>query len=408
MKQNPKLRYLEPLPHHEDGRPVVLLRDPAQVSREMLVVSPELFALMTLLDGERSVSRVLADAEKILGSRISSVDFETILNRLDEACFLDNERFRGRQRELLEVFRSESVRRAYHAGASYPSEAAELADRLASFYSHDQGAGLPGPSERKTLQAMIAPHIDLRLGGPCYTHAYRALAESSLPDLFVILGTGHQGLPELFSLSLKDFETPLGSAQVDRDFAKLLQERIDGPYFLEDLSHRNEHTIEFQVVFLQHLLGSRPLKILPVLVSFSYLTFELPQEAQRHRRLFARFVEAMRDAAERSGKRICFVASVDLAHIGPRYGDRFKPDEENVRSAMRKDAEMLDFVLKGDPEGFFAYVREEEDQRRICGFSPLYTLLNLIDGGEGELLDHSQAVMDESSSFVTFASGVIR
>ena len=169
----------------------------------------------------------------------------------------------------------------------------------------------------------MAPHIDLRLGGSTYTHAYRELAESEPPDLFVILGTGHMGLPELFSVSSKDFETPLGTAVLDRDFLGLLREQCQEPLFGEDLTHRSEHTIEFQIVFLQHLFPRQAIRILPLLCSFSYLELCTSPYSERTRPLFWMFIEGVRKAEEQSGKRVCWIASVDLAHIGPRYGDAF-------------------------------------------------------------------------------------
>ncbi len=403
-----RVRALEPIPFREEGQDLVLLRDPVQVSAEMLVVSPVLLAMISLLDGQRTVDQARDEFKRFSGQAFPPEELEKILKRLDEAFFLDNSRFRQKHQQVVEEFRQESVRQAFHAGQSYPDQSAELADLISSFYLDSAGAGLPGRGDSKPLRALIAPHIDLRLGGPCYSHAYRALAQSAPPDLFVILGTGHHGLPEMFSVALKDFETPLGTARVDREFAQLLRGHIGGPEFGEDLTHRNEHTIEFQVLFLQHLLRGRPFRILPVLVSFSYLDFELKEVAARQQRLFWTFVQALQKAESESGRSICYIASVDLTHMGPRYGDRFQPSQEHIQKARARDAEMLNEVLAGSPGGFFDYVRDEEDRRRICGFSPLYTMLTLLQGRKGELLNHSQAVMDDSGSFVTFASAVVR
>ncbi|HSR69890.1 MAG TPA: AmmeMemoRadiSam system protein B [Acidobacteriota bacterium] len=404
---NPKLRYLEAIPIREDGQQLVVLRDPLQISEQMLAVTPALYGLMMLFDGRRTPQQVRAEVERVTQQPFSSEDLQSILDQFDEALFLENERFAQRHRQLLEDFRSSSLRESSHAGQSYPAQAEDLSRLIADFYAAPQGAGAPGKAAAPPPLALIAPHIDPRLGGPCYTHAYRALAECERPDLFVILGTGHHGLPELFSVSRKDFQTPLGTAATDREFADRLLENAGDGLFQEDLTHRSEHTIEFQVVFLQHLLGSRPFKILPVLVSFSYLNFQHPSVADQHRRLFDRFLEALRRTADQSGRRICYIASVDLAHIGPRYGDDYRPREEHIEEVRRKDLEMLDPLLEGDAAEFFRYVAEEEDRRRICGFSPLYTLYTLLQGRSTRILDHSHAQMDETGSFVTFTSAVI-
>jgi hypothetical protein len=65
---------------------------------------------------------------------------------------------------------------------------------------------------------------------------------------------------------------------------------------------------------------------------------------------------------------------------------------------------MLEYVTACDPEGFSGYIRSEQDSRRICGFPALMTMLHLIRGSQGRLLRHGHAQMDETNSFVTFAS----
>ena len=406
LPDRPKLRYLESLPFEDQGKQLILLRDPTKISEQALAVTPELYSLLLLFDGEHSLLEIQAEMTRRQGQIVLQEEVARLLAELDSSLFLENENFQSHRSDLVASYRNETVRQAHHAGLSYPGEALQLSETLSSFYTDTKASGLPGSRKKQNLRALVAPHIDLRLGGATYTHAYRELAESEPPDLFVILGTGHMGLPELFSVSSKDFQTPLGTAVLDRDFLRLLREQCKEPLFEEDLTHRNEHTIEFQIVFLQHLFPTQPIRILPVLCSFSYLELCTSPYSERARPLFWKFVEGVRKAEERSGKRVCWIASVDLAHIGPRYGDALRPTEEDIEQASAKDLEMLDQVAAGDAENFFRLVQDERDQRRICGFSPLYTLLNLIDGQPGRLLAHDHSIMDPSGSFVTYASMV--
>ena len=349
---------------------------------------------------------IQAEMTRRQGQIVLQDEVARLLAQLDSAYFLDNENFRRYRSDLVEPYRSATVRQASHAGLSYPADPLQLSETLSGFYTDTKAAGLPGARKKQPLRALVAPHIDLRLGGPTYTHAYRELAESEPPDLFVILGTGHMGLPEPFSVSSKDFQTPLGTAVTDRDFLRILREQCQEPLFEEDLTHRSEHTIEFQIVFLQHLFPQQPIRILPVLCSFSYRELGSSPYAERTRPLFWKFIEGVRKAEAQSGKRVCWIASVDLAHIGPRYGDSFRPTEEHIKNVSVKDREMLDQVAAADAENFFRLVQEERDERRICGFSPLYTLLNLMDDQRGRLLAHDHSIMDPTGSFVTYASMV--
>ena len=406
LTDRPKLRHLESLPFEDQGNQLILLRDPTKISEQALAVTPELYSLLLLFDGEHSLLDIQAEMTRHQGQIVLQEEVARLLAQLDSAHFLENENFRRYRSDLVEAYRGATVRQASHAGLSYPGDPLQLSETLNAFYTDAKAAGLPDARKKQHLRALVAPHIDLRLGGPTYTHAYRELAESEPPDLFVILGTGHMGLPELFSVSSKDFQTPLGTAELDRDFLRLLREQCQEPLFEEDLTHRSEHTIEFQIVFLQHLFPQQPIRILPVLCSFSYLELCSSPYAERTRLLFWKFIEGVRKAEAQSGKRVCWIASVDLAHIGPRYGDAFRPTEEDIEKASVKDLEMLDQVASADAENFFRLVQDEKDKRRICGFSPLYTLLNLIDGQTGRLLAHDHSIIDPTGSFVTYASMV--
>ncbi|MDA2934391.1 AmmeMemoRadiSam system protein B [Acidobacteria bacterium AH-259-D05] len=401
----PKLRSLEALPYKKDDQTLVALRDPSQISQQMLVVSPEFYSILSLFDGEHSPLDIQAELTRRNGDLVFSEQVQQIIYQLDEALLLDNDNFHRQHQELIDNFRKARVRPAFHSSLSYPAEPSALTEMISSFYLDTEGAGLPQERTRKSLRALVAPHIDLRLGGATYTHAYRALAECEPPDLFVILGTGHMGLPEFFSISSKDFETPLGRVESDHEFIQLFRERVPEPLFAEDLTHRHEHTIEFQILFLQHLFQNQPIRILPVLCSFSYEDVDPARSSTES--LFQTWIEAFRRAEEKSGKRICVIASVDLAHMGPRYGDSVQANPTLIEQVSRKDHKMLEHVCAGQAHDFRDFLREERDQRKICGFSPLYTLLHLMEGQKAQLLSHHHSVMDPMGSFVTYASLIV-
>ena len=405
LTEYPRLRYLETHPHEDQGKNYVILRDPAQISDRMLVVTPEFLNLLPLFDGRHSLLDIQAELSKRFGRIFFNEELREIIDRLDEVHFLESDGFREYFARLKGDFASAKIRPPHHAGAAYPSEAADLFDAVSAFYLHPDGAGAPQPHGGPAVRALIAPHIDLRSGGPTYTPAYRALAEGPAPDLFVIMGTGHMGLPQMFSISPKDFQTPLGISAADTEFLEALKAELAEPLFGEDLSHRHEHTIEFQLVFLHHLFRLAPPRILPILCSFSYADLQ-PGSKSPHRQWFNRFVETFETVHRRSGRRICFVASVDFAHMGPRYGDSFTPDQATIDDVKRKDREMLESILSPDADAFFKYIASERDQRRICGFPALYTMLHLLDGQKGRLLSHNHTVMDQTGSFVTYASAV--
>ena len=71
---------------------------------------------------------------------------------------------------------------------------------------------------------------------------------------------------------------------------------------------------------------------------------------------------------------------------------------------MQFDLEMLKYVEDLKPEEFMAYIQKEKDQRRISGFSPIYSLLRLIQADKGQVFAMTAGITDQYNSTVTYAS----
>jgi hypothetical protein len=57
-----------------------------------------------------------------------------------------------------------------------------------------------------------------------------------------------------------------------------------------------------------------------------------------------------------------------------------------------------------DAPGFFHEIAKDGDRRRICGFSPLYSMMHSLNGSQGKHLKYDQAFTPETSSAVIFTS----
>ena len=86
-----------------------------------------------------------------------------------------------------------------------------------------------------------------------YRAAYSALTPADADRTFVILGTSHYGHPDRLGLTRKPFVTPFGEAVTDTRLVDELESKLGAAAMVEDYCHAIEHSIEFQVVFLQHL-----------------------------------------------------------------------------------------------------------------------------------------------------------
>jgi hypothetical protein len=193
-----------------------------------------------------------------------------------------------------------------------------------------------------------------------------------------------------FAVTLKPYDTPLGAVAVDRDFCEALHARAGQDLLASEPAHRSEHSIEFQAVMLQAVLGPRrPFTILPVLASYLHEAVWLGTEPEADARV-PRFLDGLRETIAASGRRVCVVAGVDLAHVGPRFGDATPNSEASLAAVERADRAMLESVLAVDARGFYDQVAADRDARRICGLSPIHALLRVLPAAPGRLLQYRQ------------------
>jgi MEMO1 family protein len=118
---------------------------------------------------------------------------------------------------------------------------------------------------------------------------------------------------------------------------------------------------------------------------------------------FLQLIESLQKALHISGRKPLFIASVDLAHIGRKFGDDFDaaPALSNLRFEDRK---LIDSIERLDKESFFQKILDDNDKYKICGTSPIYSLLSLNDFNKASFLKYNQWNDIETKSAVSFAS----
>jgi MEMO1 family protein len=384
---------------------VVCLRDPLNLSGKMLFVPLPAFFLISLLDGRHSIQDIQAEFMHRFGELLYRERIQDLVDQLDEHFLLESARFREMDRRIREEFEKSPVRPMALAGESYEADPRRLEEEIRGFFRKPGGPGEPrknGP--RAGLTGVVAPHIDFRRGGTCYAFAHKAVLEAAEADRFLILGTAHGPTKMPFALTRKDFETPWGTVETDRDFLAEFERECPLNFYEDEFAHKTEHSIELQLVFLRALRPpGKPFRVVPVLcgsfheaVARDSSPLDLPGVRE--------FLEAARKVKARQGRGLAVIASADLAHVGTRFGDPEPPTPAALRDLREADTRMLEPVLRLDREGFFSFLRREKDRRKICGSSAIYTLLGLIDSGEGALLKYGQSLEPNAQSAVTFAS----
>lgn len=400
-KQYPILRNLQFSPIKEGEEQYIVLWDPSGLSKEKLVLPLNYFFIIQHFDGDHSLHEIGALYLKRFGEFLMPGKVEGLVGDLEAKLFLEGDRTEGAKAQARHAYREAVVRPAGFAGKSYEADSGQLKKQIDGFFSSKEGPDFkPSANKGKLIKGLVVPTYELRQAGPIYAWAYKELQEAQQPDVLVIIGTAHAGLEGLFALTDKDFETPLGIVPVDRAIMDRLKALVP-EYFEEDMAHLSEHSIEFQLPFVQTNTGaSAAIPIVPILSSFSAMSLSDPSV----RASVERLLTALREAISASGKTVCIIAAGELAHLGMRYGDSAPPTDFSFHRAMQYDLEMLKHVEDLKAEEFAGYIQKEKDQRRISGFSPVYCLLRLIEAEKGQVLRYDRGITDQYNSTVTYAS----
>ncbi len=395
------------VPSPVPDRPGLLIRDPYGYAEETLIIPPPLVPALMFFDGEKT-SLDLRDALVRTTGQLEVGEIIKHLTRTLENGFVHGERLEDLRERRHREFAAAPRRVPRHAGAAYPDAADELGRQLAAYLEET----LAGPRHVPRLVGIAAPHVSLEGGFRSYAAGYAALrASCDANRTFVILGTSHYGTPNRFGLTRKPFATPLGETRADVEAVASLLEAAPEACIEEDYCHAVEHSIEFQVVFLQHMFGP-DVRVIPILCGplISRVVGEgLPEDDP----VVATFLDALRAWAQARDQPVCWILGIDLAHIGRRYGDRdpVEADRGAMRDVAARDRERLERVEALDADGFWELVRENGDELRWCGASPLYTFLRCAPtDARGAVELYEQWNIDEASvvSFaaLTFSSGV--
>lgn len=257
------------------------------------------------------------------------------------------------------------VREAIAAGSFYPKEKKALLRQLEGLFSNI-------PKQEKT-RCVVAPHAGYAYSGKTAAYSFSALRESKT---FVLMGPSHTGLGPMVSASAADsWETPLGDVPVDSALREKLLERLG--IEADDVAHVQEHSIEVQLPFLQHLF--RGFKVLPITIMEQGLSELL----------------ALGETLAGLGKGFSVVASGDFTHYAP------------LEIARKKDFGAIKKIEALDAKGFYKEVVSKN--LSICGLSPITALVQycLKTGFEKARLlhyDSSATETGDEASVVGYAS----
>jgi AmmeMemoRadiSam system protein B len=390
-------------------QPGILMRDPFRYSRSALVVPPLLGRCLMYFDGAHTYQDLHQNLTRLTGNTEPREIADRLIDGLSQAGFLDDDVFAALRTQTHERFQRADVRPAAFAGDGYPGDKAVLDETLSTWLDTETPPRIDAAARTiSDVGAIAAPHVSPSGGLPTYAAAYRALAPNADNNTFVILGTSHYGRPNRFGVTRKSFRTPLGTSGTNTALVDQIIRAAPDAVDVEDYCHAIEHSIEFQVLFLQKLYGPA-VRILPILCG--PFTDEQRPENDRGVATMLDAVRAMQDhgaghqnTAERD--RLTWVLGVDMAHVGRRYGDRCdaRAFTGPTNEVAERDQARLDRIVNGDPDGFWRLVNEHgADDLKWCGASPLYTFARACPNARGRVLHYDQWNIDDAS-VVSFAA----
>lgn len=242
------------------------------------------------------------------------------------------------------------LRRAAVAGSWYPGTAPAIVREVDAYL---EAAGQARPPGR--LVALVSPHAGLRYSGPVAAHGYGLLrAPAAKPGLAlaeepgltaVLVGPSHHAAFEGVAAHARGaWETPLGRAPIDEGLSQALLDA--DPVVLDDPDvHRDEHSLEMQMPFLQRLVPG--LRIVPLLMG--------SQSREEVEALATALAKAL------AGREALLVASSDLSHYQP------------AAVANRLDAVVVEEVGRFDEEALMT--RLETHHNVACGGGPVVAVM---------------------------------
>ncbi|MCX5811528.1 MAG: AmmeMemoRadiSam system protein B [Proteobacteria bacterium] len=392
----PKIRYIEAHPFKQDGEELVLLKDAEGIMENSLVVSKDLVFLLSLMDGTRSLRDIQVEYIKASGELLYIEHIRQLVEDMDKNLLLFSEHFKQHLAGLKETYENDPIRKPYLAGKSYQANRMELLVFLDEMF---RTARYETPKGRIT--GMLAPHIDYGRGTEVYCDTYSSLKGQG-KSLLIIFGTSHYPTEKIWSISSKSFATPLDIIPNSEDFCRLIKHNDVLKGYIDEWPHRNEHSIELQLPLIQFMIQN-DFEIFPILTGSLHEHINGDKNIETDQEL-KDIIDNFKSVLTEYEKPYIIISGADLAHIGAQFGDKYDLDALTLGQSRAKDEELLRCIGNVDADGFFKTIQNEGDRRRICGLTPIYFQLKLLENSTGEIVSYKQWTDGQSS--VSFAGGL--
>lgn len=383
----PHLRNFQPLGVERDGQQFAGLRDPSLISQQMLVVPPQALAVVARFDGRNSLAQISE------GMGIPMPLLTDLVRKLDEIGMLWGPTYEEIERRLREKFHAQGAIPAPQSGL-WGQTAEQCRERLQSLLAAAEDPELEG-----SIAGAVVPHLDPERMAELYAVSYHAAAKRPAPDRVLVLGTNHFGAGDGVVMSRLGFSTPMGTVRPDSAVVEALVGELGERLLKDELDHLGEHSVQLQLPWIQHLFGDVP--VVAALVPDP----NAPMIADDGARVsVAEFIPALQRALGAARGETFVVASCDLSHVGPQFGDPRPVDEARQDEVERHDREMLALYLDREGGRFVSAFRDHGNPTRWCSVGAMTVAAAVAPAGALELIDYRQWIDPKRIALVSCAA----
>lgn len=229
---------------------------------------------------------------------------------------------------------------------------------------------------------IISPHAGYMYSGPVAAYGYKAASENAYDTVIVIAPSHRKYFEGAAVIDKGGYKTPLGIVEIDEELTAKLFERS---FLVQNIidAHKQEHSLEVQVPFLQVIL--KKFRLVPIIMGVQdFNTCEA-------------LSESIYSAVKDSGKNVLVVGSTDLSHY------------YSYERAVQLDRAVLRSLDGFDAKGLFRDISENKCE--ACGAGPMITTMMIsskLGATHGKVLKYANSgdTSGDKSAVVGYVSAV--
>jgi len=230
------------------------------------------------------------------------------------------------------------IRESIADGSFYPGDPDILHGQINEFLDNTES------SDIENIKAIVCPHAGYIYSGQIAAYSYRQIAGKKFDSIFIIAPSHSEYFNFISIYNGNAYRTPLGLVYIDKERAKILADKSSA-IELSAYGHRDEHSLEVQLPFLQVLFED--IKIVPIVIG------------QQNSRNIKELGNAIGNLFK--NENILIVASTDLSHYHPY----------DIAVTLDKKVEKL--VNNFDPEKLMLeFLRNNAE---MCGGGPVISAM---------------------------------